>query len=88
MPNNFAASVMASNAADALARVAKYVAKLDKFELTGRVQVRSAKHGLWTVEIANNGGNRNDAWVVLTSYGISPAKELGSVWQTVAGVGC
>lgn len=78
---------MAATDEDAIVRVAKHVAKLDGFSLTGRVSVKSAKHMLRTVEIANHGGNADDAWVVLTSYGISPAKELGSFWQTVEHVG-
>ncbi len=83
----FAATVSATSADDAIARVTKQVAKVAGFELTGRVEVRSARHQLWNVEVANHGGDRNDLWVVLTSYGISPAKSLGSMWQTVAGVG-
>lgn len=81
----FAATVSAADAADATAKVARRL--VEGFSLTGRVSVRSERHGLWNVEVANNGGNKNDCWVVLTSYGISPSKELGSVWATVPGVG-
>jgi hypothetical protein len=84
--STFYASVMAATDEDAVARVSTQVAKLEGFSLTGRVAVKSERHMLRVVEIANHGGNRNDAWVVLTSYGINPAKELGSVWQTVEGV--
>lgn len=57
------------------------------FATTGRVGWRSTKHGLVDVEVQNNGGDVNDCWVVLTSFGISPSKDLGSVWGDVAGVG-
>lgn len=83
----FSATVSATSADDAIARVAKHVAKVAGFDVTGRVAERSARHKLWLVEVANHGGDRNDLWVVLTSYGISPDKSLGSVWETVAGVG-
>lgn len=85
MAATFSATVSAADAADAVAKVARRV--VEGFALTGRVQVRSERHGLWVVEVANNGGNVNDCWVVLTSYGISPCKALGSVWATVPGVG-
>lgn len=88
MSTNFAATVSAANAEQAAARVAKHLAKVEGFALTGQVQVRSERHMLWTVEVANLGGDVNDCWVTLTSYGISPAEDLGSTWQTVAGVGC
>lgn len=85
--SNFTATTIASDAAEALAKVTKYVGKVDGFSVTGRVAVRSERHMLWTVEIANEGGDRNDLWVVLTSYGMNPSKALGSTWQSVVGVG-
>ena len=85
MSATFTASVSASDAKDAVKRAHRQVAKLDGFELTGRVQVKSERHLLWNVEIHNNGGDVNDAWVVLTSYGINPSPELGSDWESVLG---
>lgn len=84
--SSFAATLSAASPADALASVAKHIAKVDGFSLTGQVAVRSAKHGLYNVELNNDGGNVNDCWVVLTSFGISPNKNLGSVWETVEGL--
>ena len=84
--STFRATVSAASSADALASVAKHIAKVDGFSLTGHVAVRSAKHGLYTVEILNEGGNVNDCWVVLTSFGIRPDKSLGSFWETVEGL--
>ena len=82
----FAVNVIAADEADASERVARRLP--EGFGLTGRAAVTDAKHMLCSVEVANHGGNVNDAWVVLTSYGITPAEDLGSVWQTVEGVGC
>jgi hypothetical protein len=84
----FEATVMASNEADALAKVQKRLVGLDGFEATGAVSVRSAKHLLFSVEVANLGGDANRAWVQLTSYGISPDESLKSYWGSVKGVGC
>lgn len=88
MPSIFSASVIAVDAADALSRVAKRLAALPGFSLTGDVAVRSAKHKLWMVDIAADGsGDPDDAWVTLTSYGISPDDRLGSRWAKVRGLG-
>lgn len=83
----FTATVMAGDAEQAVAKAEKYAAKVPGLALTGRVEVRSQRHLLWTVELAANGADVNDAWVVLTSYGITPGDELGSAWQQVPGVG-
>lgn len=88
MTSTLSVSLIAGDEASALERVARTLTKLEGFEPTGRVAVKSARHALYTVEVQNLGGDVNDAWVVLTSYGISPADDLGSAWQTVAGVGC
>lgn len=86
--STFTATVSAMSAGDAVTRVQRHLAKVEGFSMTGRAQVRSEKHRLWTVEITDEGGDKDDLWVVLTSYGISPDEALGSVWQTVPGVGC
>lgn len=91
--NTFAVTVMAASANEALARVSRYVGadtgrfKLDGFAVTGNVVVRSERHKLFSVEVADLGGDRNNCWVVLTSFGMSPSDELGSFWQDVVGVG-
>ena len=87
MSTTFAATVSAADAEQAAARVGKYLGKVEGFALTGRVSVRTERHMLWTVEVANLGGDVNDCWVVLTSYGISPCDDLGSTWADVPGVG-
>lgn len=83
----FVATVSAGNADEAAAKVERYIARCPGFSTTGRVSERSARHLLWNVEVANEGGDVNDLWVVLTSYGITPSDALGSTWQQVAGVG-
>ena len=88
MTSTISVSLIAADEASAVDRVGRTLAKLEGFEPTGRVAVKSARHALYTVEVNNLGGDVNDAWVVLTSYGISPADDLGSSWQKVPGVGC
>ncbi len=86
----FVATVSAGTAAEAVAKIARFVGPeaaprfaLANFEVTGRVCCRSEQHRLWNVEVANHGGNANEAWVILTSFGISPSAELGSTWEEV-----
>lgn len=80
----FTASVSAGSAEDAVSTVDRRLP--DGFEATGRVSAKSERHGLWTVEIEADGdADRNDCWVVLTSYGISPSTDLGSCWESVLG---
>jgi hypothetical protein len=86
--SNFTAHVSAGSTEEALERVARYLAKVPGFALTGRAAITSERHRQAAVEVTDLGGDRNDCWVVLTSYGISPGKELGSAWQSVPGVGC
>lgn len=85
----FTASICAADAADAIARIERRLHKTPGVTITGRVQVRSERHKLWTVEMASDGTTDADSvWVWLTSYGISPSADLGSMWETVRGVGC
>ena len=88
MPTKFFfASVLGSDQDKATSRVARYLDKVVGFEMTGKVTKSSvAGHTEWVFQIANNGGNRNDLWVVLSSYGISLEKGV-SCWQDVPGVG-
>ena len=52
--------------------------------LTGRVDWRDEGKAMATVEaVAEEGANVADCWVVLTSYGLSPSKDLGACWQGV-----
>ncbi len=86
MSTTFTATVSASSAGDAVARVERRTSTLVGLELTGRVECRSERHMLWTVEVeAYEAADADDAWVVLTSYGISPGPELGSRWEQVLG---
>lgn len=88
MPTIIQCTLSASNAESALARVERHLAKLTGFTATGRVAVRDHRHGLMDVEVTHDGtGDVDDAWVILTSYGISPSDGLGSRWSTVKGVG-
>ena len=85
--NFFSASVLGSNVESALNRVARYVGKVHGFELTGKVaKSKLAGHSQLSFEIADFGGNRNDLWVVLSSYGISLDQGV-SHWQDVPAVG-
>lgn len=91
-PAVFVASVSATDEADALARVDARLARhpqLDGLATTGRTGVRSAKHLIFEVEVAMpddyTRASRNDAWVLLTSYGISPSPALGSTWERTLG---
>lgn len=79
----FTATVIAGTEADAIERVARRLP--EGFAVTGEAEVRSARHGLFSVLVENLGGNVEDAWIVLTSYGISPSVELGSKWEAVLG---
>lgn len=79
----FGVTVSVSDGPAAVARVADLLEhhNLRGFVATGRWTERSARHGLWTAEVQRLGGDVNDAWVVLTSYGASPDARLGSSWQ-------
>lgn len=55
------------------------------FRTTGEASVRSPRHRLWNVEVENQGGDVNECWVRLTSYGISPSAKLGSLWAALEG---
>lgn len=80
----FVATVTFSNPAEAAAKVE---ARLPEGFATGRVAWRSERHLLVDVEVTNTGGDVNDCWVILTSFGISPSDALGSRWAQVEGVG-
>lgn len=79
-------TALAKSAEEALAKVSRYAAKVEGFLVTGRVSEHLG-YGRYAVEVQNLGGNVNDLWVVMTSYGMSPSKNLGSHWAEVPGVG-
>lgn len=78
----------AANLPDAIARVAKRTEGTIA-TTTGRGYEYSPKHLLWKVEIAipseATAGDRNDLWVQLTSYGLSPDTTLGATWEATLG---
>lgn len=76
----------AKTADDAIARVSRYVSKVDGFAVTSETRQSTTGWG-FDVLVENLGGDRNDLWVVLTSYGLSPERTLGAHWQNVPGVG-
>ena len=86
--NLYATVALAADSASALERVARHVAKVDGFSVTGNVATdKLGGRTVYNVELSNQGGKASDLWVVLTSYGISPSKSLRAHWQSVAGVG-
>ena len=82
---SFAASVMASSPEEAIERVERQTSRMAGFAVSGRVAVKSARHALYDVEVLNLGGDVDDCWFWLTSYGISPSPDLGSSWENVLG---
>ena len=88
MATTISVTVLGSNIESAKARVARYVGKVAGFEPTGRVtEGKLAGHTQLSFEVADLGGNRNDLWVVLSSYGLGLERGV-SHWQTVPGIGC
>lgn len=78
-------SVIASDAATATARVARRLPA--GMTITGRTASRYQGR-IVAVEVAvSDTCDRDDAWVLLTSYGMTPDDSLGAVWQSVEGVG-
>ena len=73
----------AQDAEYALGRVAKRLP--EGFKLTGRTSVRDERKMMIDVEVENLGGDRNNCWVILTSYGMSPSAGLGSHWEELIG---
>jgi hypothetical protein len=82
----FTVSMMTRDEDAALARLRKYLP--DGFTATGRVVGYEYAGRLIVLEVSDNGGDRDDCWIVLTSYGMSPSDNLGAYWQGVEGVGC
>lgn len=82
----FTVSVITNDLEDAISRVAGRLP--NGFAVTGRAAAHPVHRSLSNVEVDNLGGDVDDCWVVLTSYGMSPAKGLGACWQQVKAVGC
>lgn len=87
-----ARSTFCSTADEAAAKVAKYLPA--GYSVGGEAELVSERHMLWDVPVVRDvpgepsKAERNDVWVRLSSYGISPGDELKAGWQKVAGVGC
>ena len=80
------ATVIAGDVLDAIESVRRHAVKVEGLSVSGAGRTRSAKHLLREVElIVGADVDVDDAWVVLTSYGISPAKDLGSAWAESLG---
>lgn len=75
----FTTTTIAQAGSEALLKVEGLLDRIEGFEVTGRVSEKSARHLLWNVEIKDLGGDRDDLWVLLTSFGCSA--EVGSVWE-------
>lgn len=72
---------VAADAADAIARVAKRADQAG-IAVTGRTTtVTVAGRTMFAVECELL-GDANNAWVILTSYGMSPSTDLGSTWES------
>lgn len=82
----FTVSVLTTDLEVAVDKVASRLP--EGFAVTGRAAAHPVHGCMSNVEVNNLGGDVNDCWVVLTSYGLSPEKSLGSSWQSVKGVGC
>lgn len=86
----FTATVSAARAVEAISKVERRLP--EGFKATGNVSLRSQRHLLYNVEVEMSEGTteaqRDEVWVTLTSYGISPSEDLGSIWSHVEGVGC
>ncbi len=81
----FTARLMAADGHQAVARVAERLP--EGFSTTGQHSAISERHNIYEVAIVGDtDADRNDCWVALTSYGITP-NGLDSVWETTKGVG-
>jgi hypothetical protein len=85
--STFTVTTLDRNPDEAIARVqAKLDAKVPGFATTGRTAVRSERHGLTDVEVTDLGGDRDDLWFWLTSYGMSPAKGVSKFGDAIDGM--
>ena len=74
-------AVVAADAESALRSVSRQMQKLDGVSTTGVVVSKSPKHLVWSVSIAvEEFADLDDAWVVMTSYGICPEQGFRSAW--------
>jgi hypothetical protein len=56
--------------------------------ITGRTATKYAGRVIVMEVAVSPDCDRDDAWVLLTSYGMDPSDDLGAYWQGVEGVGC
>jgi len=79
-------STMGSDTDKALAHLAAHLPA--GMTITGRTATKYAGR-VTVMEVAVSPDcDRDDAWVLLTSYGMDPSDNLGAYWQDVDGVGC
>jgi hypothetical protein len=85
MTSTITVSTMGNNTDKALAHLAAHLPA--GMTITGRTATKYA--GRVTVMEVTVGADcdRADAWVLLTSYGLTPSDDLGAYWQDVEGVG-
>lgn len=76
----------AHNAEDAITKLQRHLDKVPGFTATPNSEIVSESKMIYAIEVHDNGGDRDDLWVVLTSYGMSPGADLGSVWSGAAGL--
>ena len=88
----FTVRCSAETEAKALARVEAEIERSGhgaKFKVTGRTATLAVNKLIRSVEVehalSNTARDINDLWVCLTSYGMSPSKELGSIWEAALG---
>jgi hypothetical protein len=81
----FKVTCFAGTATDVRKRVEDTLAKVPGFEMVGEPWLTHEDKLRWAVTVRNLGGDVNDCWVMLTSYGMSPSEDLGSVWESAIG---
>ncbi len=86
MPSTITITTIGSDAERAAAKVAKRLPA--GISLTGRASLAYQGRMVALEATVADTCDRDDAWVVLTSYGMSPSDDLGASWQSVPGVGC
>jgi len=81
--NSFTVTVpFAENGDEAVRRVhARLPYGFTATGITRQVTTSEGRHRGYAVVVQQTGGDRDDCWVVLTSYGMSPSADLGSRWE-------
>lgn len=82
----FTVTLSASDPDEAAERTLRYLARCSGEFAVVATRVRSVRSLLVEVAVEATGDvDRNDVWVVLTSYGMSPSVGLGSDWEAFLG---